>query len=82
MIIFCKRTDGDTTVASMTPLKTLTDTLNMSIIVAALSLSGCLLLLFAVSYMLAGIAMKPAIEAWDAQKQFVADASHDLKYPL
>ena len=41
-----------------------------------------LLLFFGVSYLLAGIVIRPTADAWDKQKRFVADASHDLKTPL
>ena len=37
---------------------------------------------FFVSFMLARIALKPVEESWIKQKQFVADASHELKTPL
>lgn len=33
-------------------------------------------------YLLSGWAIQPMAKAWDMQRQFVADASHDLKTPL
>ena len=37
---------------------------------------------FWISIMLASMALKPIEESWAKQKQFVADASHELKTPL
>lgn len=41
-----------------------------------------LLLFLYISKRLANIAISPVEKAWDQQKQFLADASHDLKTPL
>ncbi|MGN1066872.1 MAG: sensor histidine kinase [Candidatus Fimimonas sp.] len=37
---------------------------------------------FVISFLLAQMALKPVEESWNKQKQFVADASHELKTPL
>ncbi len=41
-----------------------------------------LLLISALSYVLAGETLQPIVKALDAQKRFSADASHDLRTPL
>lgn len=40
------------------------------------------LVFFVISVVLANWTVKPTEQAWNQQKQFVADASHDLKTPL
>lgn len=43
---------------------------------------GVWLALLLLVWLLSGWAVKPMAKAWDMQRQFVADASHDLKTPL
>lgn len=56
----------------------------MAELVVSSLLVGILALLafFFVSLLLANFALKPVETAWNRQKQFVADASHELKTPL
>jgi len=41
-----------------------------------------LFVIFAISLFFANKSIKPISEAWEKQKQFIADASHELKTPL
>ncbi|MDR0514031.1 MAG: HAMP domain-containing histidine kinase [Coriobacteriaceae bacterium] len=43
---------------------------------------GALAAFFAISIFLSRIALKPVAEAWEKQRRFIADASHELKTPL
>lgn len=64
---------------SRTPLVT---SLRKTVLICAIVFVGSLVVFFFISYALASYAVKPVGKAWEQQKTFVADASHDLKTPL
>lgn len=56
----------------------LRDQLLSSFTICALALAG----FYLISRFLARLSLRPAEQAWERQRQFVADASHELKTPI
>ena len=76
-----KQTEGSTTYVAFADTTT-TDSWKSLAIMLAIAALGTLAVFFVISYVLSNWALKPVKEAWESQRQFVADASHDLKTPL
>lgn len=79
---FYKFTNGITTkiafVDRTNEIKTLSSLIRTSLFVGFFGM----LAFFTISVFLANWALKPVEESWEQQKQFIADASHELKTPL
>lgn len=79
---FLKRTDLFGTRLAFMDRTVERKTLSMLIVTSILVGLGSLLAFFLISLFLAKWALKPVKKAWEQQKQFVADASHELKTPI
>ena len=74
--------DGEGTQISFSSLSSLKTKMTQTALISlSVFLVGCGLL-FAVSVVLSGVAIRPVQDAWEKQKRFVADVSHDLRTPL
>lgn len=74
--------DGDDFLVALNDLSASKNTMIPYMILAISVLLLGLLLHLVISQLLANVALKPVEENWNKQKQFVADASHELKTPL
>jgi signal transduction histidine kinase len=73
--------DGGVTVAFADASALLTRTFQ-TLGISALIWIGAMILFFFISLWLSKIALRPTVEAWEKQRNFIADASHELKTPL
>ncbi len=67
---------------AFSPISIIFETFEATLINSTLVASVALGILFLICRKLANVVTKPAEEAWNNQKRFIADASHDLKTPL
>lgn len=79
---YMKRTIPNGTLISFVSREHLNTRVRESVSQSSLAALVSLLLFLYISKRLAEIAIAPVEQAWEQQKQFLADASHDLKTPL
>ena len=78
---YCKVADHGECYAFMDISSELNSFRSLIFICAGIGVGACLLF-FLIMWMLSKWMVRPVEEAWDRQRQFVADASHELKTPL
>ena len=79
---YMKKTIPNGTLISFVSREHLNTRVRESVSQSSLAALVSLLLFLYISKRLADIAIAPVEQAWEQQKQFLADASHDLKTPL
>jgi signal transduction histidine kinase len=74
--------DSSTLTIALADASSLIDGTLEQAIISALIWLGAMVAIFFVSLLLGRMALRPVAEAWERQRRFVADASHELKTPL
>ena len=68
--------------AALADTAMVTSALQRSLLISLLIYAGSMVVILLLSIGLARLAIKPTEQAWTQQRQFLADASHELKTPL
>ena len=80
--MYVKRNDLENTLIVFASNTSLFENLRNSIFINTGLFLGSMIIILFISLGLSWLAVKPVKKAWEQQKQFVADASHELKTPL
>ena len=81
-LMYERKSVSDGTLVAFCSIEPLIESAKHTALISFATYLAIMVIMLFVSERLAQISVKPVSEAWEKQRQFVADASHDLKTPL